>query len=54
MIIKQLPALQGLHVTKEKIASIFETFGNKCLIILDGLDESAFGQNEDVLKIWKM
>ena len=51
--IKQTPALQGLHVTKEKIASIFETFGDHCLLIFDGLDEYAFGQNEDVLKIIK-
>ena len=51
VIIRQTPALQGLHVTKEKIASILETFGNQCLIIFDGLDECAFGQNEDVLKI---
>ena len=51
MIIKQTPALQGLLVTEQKIASILETFGNKCLIIFDGLDESASGVNEDVLKI---
>ena len=53
VIIEQTPALQGLHVTKEKIASILETFGDQCLVIFDGLDEYAFGQNEDVLKIVK-
>ena len=53
LIVKQTPALQGLHITKEKIASILETFGDQCLVILDGLDEYAFGQNEDVLKIVK-
>ena len=53
VIIKQTSALQGLHVTKEKIASILETFGDQCLVIFDGLDEYAFGQNEDVLKIVK-
>ena len=53
MIVKQTPALQGLHVTKQKIASILETFGDQCLLIFDGLDEYDFGQNEDVLKILK-
>ena len=53
VIVKQTPALQGLHVTKQKIASILETFGDQCLLIFDGLDEYAFGQNEDVLKIVK-
>ena len=53
VIIEQTPALQGLHVTKQKIASILETFGDQCLLIFDGLDEYAFGQNEDVLKIVK-
>ena len=51
VIVKQTPVLEGLHVTEEKIASILEDFGNKCLVIFDGLDESASRQNEDVLKI---
>ena len=53
VIISQTPVLQGMGIKKEKIASILETFGNQCLIIFDGLDEYAFGQNEDVLKIVK-
>ena len=36
VIIKQTPALEGLHVKKGTIANILETFGNECLIIFDG------------------
>ena len=39
MIIEQTPILEGLGVTPKKIKGILETFGPKCLIILDGLDE---------------
>ena len=53
IIISQTLVLQGLHVTERKISGILETFGGQCLIIFDGLDEHAFGQNEDVIKIIK-
>ena len=51
VIIDQTPELAGLGVTKEKISSILDRFGEKCLLILDGLDEHAFGENQDVLEI---
>ena len=51
VIISQTPALQGMGIKKEKIVAILETFGDQCLIVFDGLDEHAFGLNEDVLKI---
>ena len=51
IIIKQNPFIEGLKITEGKIKSIFEIFGNKCLLILDGLDEHAFGTNDDVFKI---
>ena len=50
-IIKQTPAFEGMQVTKERLSCILEKFGNQCLLILDGLDEHALGQNEDVHKI---
>ena len=53
VIIKQTPVLEGMHVTREKVASVLETFGDQCLLILDGLDEHDLGKNEDVLKIVK-
>ena len=40
-----------MNVTPKKLRAILETFGNRCLLILDGLDEHALGQNQDVLKI---
>ena len=43
--------MEGLHITPQKLRSIFDTFGNKCLLVLDGLDEHALGQNEDIVKI---
>ena len=52
-IIKQTSVLEGMGVTKERLSGILEKFGDRCLLILDGLDEHALGQNEDVLKIIK-
>ena len=40
-------------MTTEKLKSMLEYFGAKILIILDGLDEHAFGKNQDVLEIVK-
>ena len=51
VIIQQIPELEGLNVSKEKIRKILDRFGDKCLLILDGLDEHGLGQNQDVLKI---
>ena len=51
IIIQQNPFIEGLKVTKGKIKNILETFGSGCLLILDGLDEHAFGTNDDVFKI---
>ena len=51
IIIQQTPALEGLNVTEKKLKSILETFGSKCLIICDGLDEHAIGNNENFLKL---
>ena len=51
IIIDQNPVLEGLGITSEKLRVILDTFGNRCLLVLDGLDEHALGTNKDVLKI---
>ena len=51
VIIKQNPELEGLGVTANKLHGILGRFGERCLLILDGLDEHGLGQNEDVMKI---
>ena len=51
VIIEQTPALEGMGVSPQKLRRLLETFSDKCLIILEGLDEHAFGSNDDVLKI---
>ena len=53
VIIDQTPELEGLGVTTQKLKNILENYGEKSLLILDGLDEHAFGKNKDVLKIVK-
>ena len=53
VIIKQNPELEGLGVSPQKLRRILQRFGDKCLLILYGLDEHGLGQNEDVLKIIK-
>ena len=53
VIISQRPELKGMGVTAPKLAEFLIKFGNKCLIILDGLDEHALGKNRDVLEIIK-
>ena len=51
VIIQQTPELKGLNVSKEKVGKLLDQFGDRCLLILDGLDEHGLGQNKDVLKI---
>ena len=48
VIVDKTYGLKGLKVTPSKVKSILETFGSRCLLILDGLDEHASGQNTDV------
>ena len=50
-IIKQSHLFQGKAVSKKKLTDILEHFGHECLLILDGLDECALGQNDEVIKI---
>ena len=51
VILNQNPELEGLGVSVEKIRSILDRFSDRCLLILDGLDEHGLGKNQDVLKI---
>ena len=50
IIIRQCPPLKGLKINEKKLRHILDTFGKRCLLILDGLDEYD-GKNEDVWKI---
>ena len=50
VIIKQNPELEGLGTSPAK-RSILDMFSERCLLILDGLDEHGLGKNQDVLKI---
>ena len=50
-MIKQIPEIEGLHVSASKLESFIEHFGERCLLILDGLDEHAVGSNKDVRKV---
>ena len=52
-IIQQTPVFEGINITRRKLASILDRFGPECLLILDGLDECALGQNSEVHKIIK-
>ena len=51
VIIQQMPPLEGMGISPCKILQILNKFGPRCLLILDGLDEHASGQNLDVMKI---
>ena len=51
VILKQNPELEGLGVSPEKLHSLLDRFSDRCLLILDGLDEHGLGKNKDVLKI---
>ena len=51
VMIEQIHELEGLHVSPSKLESFIEHFGERCLLILDGLDEHALGSNKDVQKV---
>ena len=51
IIIEQNLYMKGLNISGNRIENIIKVFGNRCLLILDGLDEQALGINKDVLKI---
>ena len=51
IIIDQVPPLEALEIGERKLKTILDTFGHKCLIIFDGLDEHDLGSNADIRKI---
>ena len=51
IIIQQTPPLAGMDVTPTKLKKILDTFGHRCLIILDGLDELPTKSKEQIVKI---
>ena len=50
IIIDQIP-LETFEKGEKILTNLFDTFGKKCLIIFDGLDEHVLGSNADVKKI---
>ena len=53
VIIRQHPVLKATNAKANRVKQILETVGDRCLIIFDGLDEHALGQNEDGLEIFR-
>ena len=53
IIMQQIPQLEGLKISQQKLKALLDRFSNRILIILDGLDEHRLGQNKDVIKIIK-
>ena len=51
VILQQNSELVGLGLSQKKLSTILAKFSDRCLLILDGLDEHGLGKNEDVLKI---
>ena len=51
IIIKSMPDLEGMGLSGTKLTALLDKHDIECLIILDGLDEHAMGQNQDVVKI---
>ena len=51
VILSQYPALEGLGVSEQKLRFFLENYGKDLLLILDGLDEHALGENKEVVKI---
>ena len=51
IIIEQTPILEALEIGERKHKNILDSFGHKCLIILDGLDEHDLGTNDVVKKV---
>ena len=51
VIIEQNPHLEGLGMTPRNLKGILEIYSEKCLLILDGLDEHVLGRNGNVIRI---
>ena len=49
IILGQNPVLKGIGITISQLEHIFEIFGNKVLLILDGLDEIDVEKNKEIM-----
>ena len=50
-IVQQTRKFQKKQIQRKKLTNILEHFGHRCLLILDGYDECALGQNEKLIDI---
>ena len=50
IIIQQHAKLRAFKVTEKKLNFLIESFGNRCLTILDGFDENVINRNSDILE----
>ena len=55
IIIQQTPILDGLNISEKILKRFLDSFGNRCLIILDGYDEFVAGnkENADLNKVFQ-
>ena len=53
IIIQQHAPLRAFKVTEKKLNFLIESFGNRCLIILDGYDENIINKNSDILEFFQ-
>ena len=51
VIIDQNPWLEGFGIDRQKLQYILEFYGGSCLLIIDGLDEHAVEQNEEIFRL---
>ncbi len=50
-IVNQNRWMEELGISRQKLRKVLEQFSDRCLLILDGLDEHSLGANKDVLRI---
>ena len=50
-IVQQTRKFQKKQIERKNLSNILEHFGHRCLLILDGYDECALGQNEKLIDI---
>ena len=53
IIIQQHAPLRAYRVTEKKLNYLIESFGNRCVIILDGFDENIINGNSDILEFFQ-
>ena len=51
VILQQHPELEALKMSEQRVQTLLNKFGDRCLLILDGLDEYGLGQSGEILKV---